>query len=134
MRSTVTSAEDGSVTIGLPAEELEERNPLQIMGKLKASAMRYVQHVRTCVCYLSQCVVLRLIGLIDEHSENVKTCRALSFHFIQHTCALCFLIMFIYHRFNDFSVFSSWGGACLPLFHRVPLGDSLTVMRNTGYS
>jgi hypothetical protein len=39
----VTSAEDGSVAIGLPSEEYAERNPLQIMGKLKASAMRCVR-------------------------------------------------------------------------------------------
>jgi hypothetical protein len=43
VKSTVTSAEDGSVAIGLPAEEPAERNPLQIMGKLKASAMRCVR-------------------------------------------------------------------------------------------
>lgn len=54
VKSTVTSVEDGSVAIGLPAEEFTERNPLQIMGKLKASAMRYV---RTCTERCLVCVV-----------------------------------------------------------------------------
>ena len=61
VKSTVTSAEDGSIAIGLPAEEYtererereRERNPLQIMGKLKASAMRYV---RTCMCLCVCCL------------------------------------------------------------------------------
>jgi hypothetical protein len=59
VKSTVTSAEDGSIAIGLPAEEYterereRERNPLQIMGKLKASAMRYV---RTCLCFCVCCL------------------------------------------------------------------------------
>jgi hypothetical protein len=65
VKSTVTSAEDGSVTIGLPAEEPAERNPLQIMGKLKASAMRCVRTVLKVIigaCLVRLCVSEMLCG------------------------------------------------------------------------
>ena len=136
---------DGSATISLPDEE-GSISPLQVIGKFRSSMMKWVDLGLDSTCFLLDiCTYLCTYVRMREchHRLSWIIYYTILYNTVVYTYCIIQLItlfdlsytsqLYCSHHLNlhififIFYYFRSWGGACLPLFHKIPLGDSLTV-------